>query len=219
MSAPRVSAQQAWDTLAADNARFMEGALEHPQQDAARRSALSSGQHPDAAFLGCADSRVAAEILFDCGLGDLFVARNIGQIANANTIATMEYAVSALGVALIVVLAHDSCGAVKAAIEQSTANPPELTPAICGELERIRPAVQREWFGQERTTPYVDPAMLDADAVGRRHLEETVSTLLRDSRVIADAVAAGTLAVAGCQYQLDEGRVMPLVQVGQVETG
>lgn len=104
MTLQRVTPQQAWDALAQGNERFMNGALQHPQQNAARRSELSTSQAPDAAFLGCSDSRVAAEILFDCGLGDLFVARNIGQIANGNIIATMEFAVAELGVAVIVVL-------------------------------------------------------------------------------------------------------------------
>lgn len=114
----------------------MEGTLLHPQQGAARRTELSSSQAPNAAFLGCSDSRVAAEILFDCGLGDLFVVRNIGQISNANTTATMEFAVAELGVAVIVVLAHCSCGAVAAAINQSSATPSDVSPAIRRELEK-----------------------------------------------------------------------------------
>ena len=108
MATPRVSVQEAWDDLAAGNERFMRGAVNHPDQDAARRSELTEFQAPNAAFLGCSDSRVAAEILFDCGLGELFVVRNIGQIANENTVATMAFAVSSLGVAVIVVLARGS---------------------------------------------------------------------------------------------------------------
>ncbi|GAA1488194.1 carbonic anhydrase [Brachybacterium sacelli] len=216
MGSPRVTVQEAWDALAQGNERFMQGRLRHPEQDAARRSELTGYQAPDAAFLGCADSRVAAEILFDCGLGDLFVARNIGQIANENTIATMEFAVAELGVAVIVVLAHGSCGAVRAAIDQTTASPSEVTPAIKQELELIQPAVQREWLSTHQDTPYVDPSLIDADAVGRRHLDETIHTLMRSSRVISDAVAAGELGIVGCQYQLEEGRVAPITAVGQL---
>src|SRR5699024_7325110 len=106
MGSQRVTPQQAWDALVEGNERFMSGDLLHPQQSAARRNEISGNQTPNAAFLGCSDSRVAAEILFDCGLGDLFVVRNIGQIANSNTTATMEFAVTELGVAVIVVLAH-----------------------------------------------------------------------------------------------------------------
>ncbi|AXK46560.1 MULTISPECIES: carbonic anhydrase [Brachybacterium] len=217
MSNPRVTPQQAWDALAEGNERFMAGTLNHPQQSAARRSELSTFQAPNAAFLGCSDSRVAAEILFDCGLGDLFVVRNIGQIANENTVATMEFAVSALGVSVIVVLAHGSCGAVKAAIDQTTADPSPVTPAIRKELEEIRPAVQQEWFATQQVSPYVDTDLIEADAVGRRHLAETVNALMRQSTVISDAVAAGELGIVGCQYQLEEGRVAPISWVGKLD--
>jgi len=217
MTTPRVTPQQAWDRLAEGNTRFMDGSLLHPQQSVARRSELSGSQAPDAAFLGCSDSRVAAEILFDCGLGELFVVRNIGQISNENTTATMEFAVAELGVAVIVVLAHRSCGAVAAAINQSSAAPSEVTPAIRRELEQIQPAVQQEWLSEHRETPYVDPSQIDADAVGRRHLATTINSLMRSSRVISDAVASGALGIVGCQYQLEEGRVEPIVAVGQLE--
>lgn len=217
MTSPRVTVQQAWDALVEGNERFMAGDLDHPQQSAARRSELRASQAPNAAFLGCSDSRVAAEILFDCGLGDLFVVRNIGQIANENTVATMEFAVAELGVAVIVVLAHGSCGAVKAAIDQTTAAPSEVTPAIRKELEAIRPSVQMEWFASQQVSPYVDPELIEADAVGRRHLDETVNALMRQSTVISDAVAAGELGIVGCQYQLEEGRVSPVSWVGRLD--
>lgn len=217
MAPTRVTVQQAWDELARGNERFMAGSLLHPQQNAARRSELRGSQSPNAAFLGCSDSRVAAEILFDCGLGDLFVVRNIGQIANENTTATMEFAVAELGVAVIVVLAHGSCGAVAAAINQTTAHPRETTPAIRHELEEIRPAVQQEWFATQQVSPYVDPELIDVDAVGRRHLDATINALMRKSTVISDAVAKGELGIVGCQYQLDEGRVSPISAVGRVE--
>ncbi|WP_114853920.1 carbonic anhydrase [Brachybacterium sp. YJGR34] len=217
MPSPRVTVQQAWDDLAQGNERFMAGQLLHPQQNAARRSELRGSQAPNAAFLGCSDSRVAAEILFDCGLGDLFVVRNIGQIANDNTTATMEYAVAELGVAVIVVLAHGSCGAVKAAIDQTTATPGEVTPAIKAELRQIQPAVQQEWFATQQVSPYVDAEHIDVDAVGRRHLDATINALMRRSRVISDAVARGELGIVGCQYQLEEGRVSPISWVGQVD--
>lgn len=213
----RVTPQEAWDALARGNQRFTSGTLEHPQQGAARRNELSDSQAPNAAFLGCSDSRVAAEILFDCGLGDLFVVRNIGQISNANTTATMEFAIAELGVAVIVVLAHGSCGAVAAAINQSSAHPQDVSPAIKQELEEIRPAVQQEWLSEHRETPYVDPAQIDADAVGRRHLALTINSLMRNSKIVSDAVAAGTLGIIGCQYRLEEGRVEPITAIGKLQ--
>lgn len=217
MTAVRQTPQEAWDDLAAGNARFMADTLLHPQQNAARRAQLSGSQAPNAAFLGCSDSRVAAEILFDCGLGDLFVVRNIGQIANTNTTATMEFAVAELGVAVIVVLAHCSCGAVAAAINQSTREPRQTSPAIKRELEKIQPSVQQEWLSEHRETPYVDPELINADAVGRRHLETTINSLMRSSRIISEAVAAGSLAIVGCQYQLEEGHVAPITAVGRLD--
>lgn len=217
MSNARVTPQEAWQALAEGNARFMSGSLLHPQQNAARRHAITGSQTPNAAFLGCSDSRVAAEILFDCGLGDLFVVRNIGQIANANTTATMEYAVAVLGVAVIVVLAHGSCGAVAAAIDQTSASPTKLSPAIEAELEHIQPSVQQEWLSEHKETPYVDASLIDADAVGRRHLGETIHALMRSSRIISDAVAEGSLSIVGCQYQLDDGRVEPITSVGRLD--
>ncbi|MGJ0202791.1 carbonic anhydrase [Leucobacter sp. gxy201] len=217
MTTPRVTPQEAWNDLKAGNERFMRDELRHQNQDTDRRHELATGQAPNAAFLGCADSRVAAEMLFDCGLGDLFVARNIGQVANMNMVATLEYAVAVLGSAVIVVLAHDSCGAVAAAIDQTTADPAHVTEAIHDELALIQPAVQQEWFSQHRTTPYVDAAQIDANAVGRRHLATTINQLIRSSRVLSEAVAAGTLAIVGCQYQLADGHVAPVTAVGQVD--
>lgn len=217
MTAPRLTPQQAWDELAAGNERFMNDTLRHNNQDTDRRHELAQGQAPNAAFLGCADSRVAAEMLFDCGLGDLFVARNIGQVANMNMVATLEYAVAALGAAVIVVLAHDSCGAVAAAIDQTSANPKEVTAAIRDELALIQPAVQQVWFKTRRESPYVDPDQIDANAVGRRHLVTTINQLLRSSRVLSEAVASGALGIVGCQYQLDNGRVAPVTSVGMLD--
>jgi len=216
MTQTRVTPQQAWEALHEGNRRFVEGSLLHPQQSAERRTEISGNQAPNAAFLGCSDSRVAAEILFDCGLGDLFVARNIGQIANDNITATMEYAIETLGVAVIVVLAHDSCGAIAAAINQSSANPSPVTPAIKYELAQIQPAVQQVWLNEHRDTPYVDASLIDADAVGRRHLYTTINALMRNSRVVSDAVDQGRLGIVGCQYQLDKGEVVPITAVGQL---
>ncbi|MBS3179821.1 MULTISPECIES: carbonic anhydrase [unclassified Pseudoclavibacter] len=216
MTSSRVTPQEAWDALVDGNERFIKGDLLHPQQSTERRTELSGSQAPNAAFLGCSDSRVAAEILFDCGLGDLFVARNMGQIANENTTATMEFAVAELGVAVIVVLAHGSCGAVKAAINQTTAHPHDVTPAIRDELARIQPSVQEEWFTSDQSTPYVDEAQIDPDAVGRRHLYSTINALVRSSRVLSDAVASGALSIVGCQYKLADGRVTPVTALGHL---
>ncbi|NLB48081.1 MAG: carbonic anhydrase [Microbacteriaceae bacterium] len=213
-TAPRVSPQEAWDELAQGNLRFVEGGQEHPNQGVERRSSLAATQAPDVALFGCSDSRLSAEIIFDRGLGDLFIARNMGHVVAESITASMEYAVVELGVALIVVLAHDSCGAVAAAIDQMSEQPADVPVAVKNTLDPILPAVQHLWMREQRHTPYADATRLDADAIGRVHLANTVNDLLRSSRIISDAVAAGRLGIVGCQYRLAEGRVAPVSAVG-----
>lgn len=214
---PRVTPQDAWNELESGNARFVDGILNHPNQDVERRSSLAGTQAPDVALFGCSDSRLAAEIIFDRGLGDLFIARNMGHVVAESITASMEYAVVELGSALIVVLAHDSCGAVAAAIDQMTAQPTEVPVAVGNTLEPIMPSVQQLWLRNNHDTPYVDPGRIDADEVGRLHLNATVNALLRSSRIMSDAVAAGRLGIVGCQYRLAEGRVVPVSAVGPLD--
>ncbi|QZY51468.1 carbonic anhydrase [Leucobacter tenebrionis] len=217
MTAPRVTPQQAWDELIAGNERFVSGRSAHPNQDVERRTELANSQTPDVALFGCADSRMAAEIIFDRGLGDLFIARNMGHVVAESITASMEYAVTALGSALIVVLAHDSCGAVAAAIDQTSRQPSQVTESVRNTLAPIQPSVQQLWLREQTDTPYADASRLDANAVGRLHLTATVNELLRSSRAISDAVDAGRLAIVGCQYRLTEGRAVPYTVVGPVD--
>src|SRR6187549_4006014 len=112
------------------NERFVTGAPLHPRQDVERREELALAQRPDAALFGCSDSRLAAEIIFDKGIGDLFVVRNAGQIISDSVLGSLEYAVSVLGVPLIVVLGHDECGAVRAAIDSQAEDAVALPPHI-----------------------------------------------------------------------------------------
>jgi carbonic anhydrase len=194
-------ATAAWQRLAEGNERFVADQPEHPRQDAHRRAELAEGQRPVATILGCSDSRVAAEVLFDQGLGDLFVIRNAGQVASASAIASVEYAVGVLGVPLVVVLAHDRCGAVQAAIDVSAPDAAPLPPLIAAHIQAIRPAV--------RATKDADPA-----AVGEAHLESTVASLLAASDLLSAAVADGTVDVVGANYRLAEGRVERRFAVG-----
>lgn len=217
MTAPRVTPQQAWNALVDGNQRFIAGGPQHPRQDVERRHELAKGQDPDAALFGCSDSRLSAEIIFDAGLGDLFIARNMGHVVAESITASMEYAVANLGVAVIVVLAHDSCGAVAAAIGQMEQNPSAVPTAVENTLAPILPSVQELWLREHRDTPYVDASTIDADAVGRVHLAATVNQLLRSSRIISDAVAAGTLGIVGCQYRLAEGQAVAVSAVGHLD--
>ncbi len=216
-TAPRVTPQQAWETFIAGNERFITGVSSHPNQDVERRSELVNSQSPDVALFGCSDSRLAAEIIFDCGLGDLFIARNMGHVVAESITASMEYAVQYLGSALSVVLAHDSCGAVAAAIEQSGRTPSEVTEPVSNTLAPILPAVQHYWLQEHRETPYVDSAKVEPNAIGRIHLQTTVTQLLSESQTIRDAVDRGEVASVGCQYRLMEGRAVPYIAVGQLD--
>jgi carbonic anhydrase len=195
------------------NERFMLGDPEHPRQDVERREALALKQSPDAALFGCSDSRLAAEIIFDRGIGDLFVVRNAGQIISESVIGSLEYAVGVLEVPLIVVLGHDECGAVLAAIDSQGSAAIPLPPHITTLISKIIPAVRRV-IGADTGT--VDPSLVDAQEVGREHLRDTISELLDASELITEAIAAGTLAVVGANYRLLEGRVVPDVIVGSV---
>jgi carbonic anhydrase len=203
-----------WMALQEGNRRFVEGTPVHPNQSSARRTAIAEGQRPIAALFGCSDSRLAAEIIFDLGLGDLFVVRNMGQIMSGSVIASLEYATDILDVSVIVVLAHDSCGAVHAAIEQESGVGAPLPPNIAAAVGEIVPSAKkvRKDCGLGSTDP------LDPDAVGRAHLKETITKLLTSSELVSQQIADGTLAVIGATYTLSEGVVSADVIVGDLSS-
>ena len=196
-----------WQEMVRGNERFVSGKPLHPRQDVERREELANSQAPAAALFGCSDSRLAAEIIFDKGLGDLFVVRNAGQVVSASVVASLEYAVAVLGVPLIVVLAHDSCGAVRAAIDLQSEDAPPLPVHIAKHIGPIAPAVQ------EATR---EGTVTDVSEVGRLHLRNTVRGLVEASELISDAIADGRLAVVGANYRLAEGRAAPDVVIGTV---
>ncbi len=211
MSTRRTPAK-VWQEMLRGNERFVSGAPLHPRQDVERREELALKQSPDAALFGCSDSRLAAEIIFDKGIGDLFVVRNAGQIISDSVIGSLEYAVGVLDVPLIVVLGHDACGAVLAAIDSQGPEATPLPPHIESLISKIIPAVRRVG----RSDGVLDPASIDSQEVGREHLRDTIAELLEASELISDAIAAGTLAVVGANYRLLEGRAVPDVIVGSV---
>ena len=201
---------QAWNEMVRGNDRFVAGEPQHPRQDVERREELATFQSPHAALFGCSDSRLAAEIIFDKGIGDLFVVRNAGQVISDSVIGSLEYAVSVLGVPLIVVLGHDSCGAVAAAIESQGADAPVLPVHIANLVSKIVPAVRRV------VAEHTEGEPIDSQEVGQEHLRDTIAELLASSELITDAIAAGTLAVVGANYRLLEGRAVPDVILGAV---
>lgn len=201
---------QVWREMRRGNARFVAGEPRHPRQDVDRRHELASAQTPRAALFGCSDSRLAAEIIFDKGLGDLFVIRNAGQVISDDVVGSLEYAVAVLQVPLIVVLGHDACGAVRAAIDSTHVDTPELPPNIWRLIAPIVPAVRRVLRADADATADT----VDAEQVGREHLRDTVAQLLHSSELIAEAVDAGRLAIVGANYRLAEGTAVPDIIVG-----
>jgi carbonic anhydrase len=201
-----------WQEMQRGNARFVAGEPRHPRQDVDTRHDLADGQRPRAALFGCSDSRLAAEIIFDKGLGDLFVVRNAGQVISDSVVGSLEYAVAVLEVPLIVVLGHDACGAVRAAIDSTDADADPLPPHIWRLISPIVPAVRRVQRASAVDGSYPDE--IDAEEVGREHLRDTVGELLQQSELISAAVADGRLAIVGANYRLGEGTAVPDVLVG-----
>ena len=206
---PTRTPAKAWQEMLRGNERFVRGEPLHPRQDVERREELSEGQAPHAALFGCSDSRLSAEIIFDKGLGDLFVIRNAGQVVSDSVLGSLEYAVGVLHVPLIVVLGHDSCGAVQAAIDAVKPGAAVLPPHIANLVNKIVPAVRRV-----SVTSNGSPDPLD---VGREHLRDTIAEILAGSELISDAIAAGTLGIVGANYRLLEGTAVPDVHVGNLE--
>jgi carbonic anhydrase len=210
---------QAWQEMVRGNDRFVAGEPEHPRQNVERRAELASGQAPIAALFGCSDSRLSAEIIFDKGIGDLFVIRNAGQVISESVVGSIEYAVAVLRVPLVVVLGHDSCGAVRAAIDSQTKDAPVLPAHIENLISRIVPAVRRVagTDGAFNSQGEIDPALVDSKDVGREHLRDTITELLEESELISDAIAAGTLAIVGANYSLLVGKAEPDTVIGSLE--
>ncbi|MEU5434362.1 carbonic anhydrase [Streptomyces sp. NPDC020719] len=186
--------RDAYELLLAGNERFVAGAPEHPNQDAARRAATAPSQRPFAVLFGCSDSRLAAEIIFDRGLGDLFVVRTAGHVVGAEVLGSIEYGVDVLDCPLVVVLGHDSCGAVGAACDALENG---MTPAgyVRDVVERVTSSVLAA-----RAAGRVQP-----DEILAEHIRHTVDLLLDRSRVLAERVAAGQAAVVGLCYRLADG--------------
>ena len=179
----------------------------------APRRARRAARRPRAALFGCSDSRLAAEIIFDKGLGDLFVVRNAGQVISDSVVGSLEYAVAVLGVPLIVVLGHDECGAVDAAIRQHRGRTPRPCRRTSGGRSR-RSCPPCAACSARRPSTAAPPGEIDADLVGREHLRDTVAELLHSSELISEAVADGRLAIVGANYRLAEGTAVPDIILG-----
>ncbi|MEZ5318252.1 MAG: carbonic anhydrase [Vicinamibacterales bacterium] len=192
-----VTPDEALTRLRTGNAAFVD----HPDAalpiTLAQRNALVDGQSPFAAVLSCADSRVPPEVIFHAGLGELFVVRSAGQVTDRSVLASVEYAAEHLHVPLVVVMGHESCGAVKAAIETPAGQ--SLGANLDYLVKAIRPAVAR------RDKDAAEAASLRAAVLG--NVEETVNHLVDDSEILAHLLERGEVAIVGAYYELSTGRV------------
>ena len=207
MTARPSTPAQAWAALVDGNHRFVEGKPAHPNQDVDRRAALVGEQIPFAALFGCADSRLSAEIIFDVGLGDLFVVRNAGQVIAETILGSLEYAVEVLGVSVILVLGHDECGAIRSAMDSSSGKLRARGEFIQHIVARIQPTVTNA-FAQGKT---------NIDEVTELHIQDTIDEIMTRSKVIREAVETGKLGVVGANYKLALGEIHPITTVGTVE--
>ncbi|MGA8572120.1 MAG: carbonic anhydrase [Desulfobaccales bacterium] len=195
---PAISADEALKVLQDGNARYLEGKPLHPHQGRDIRALTAAqGQHPLAALLSCSDSRVPAELVFDQGIGDLFVVRVAGNVAATDEIGSLEYAVEHLSTPLVVVMGHSQCGAVNAVLENG--NFRGSLPAL---LAPIRPAVARA----REENPGVTGEALLAAAI-KDNVWQAMEDMLQRSNLIKAAVKAGSTKLVGAYYELDTGKV------------
>jgi len=184
-----MDAGNALEQLKQGNYRFVNNSPIAAGRDVARARELAGGQQPFAAILCCADSRVPPELIFDTGIGDLFVVRVAGNVANASSIGSIEFAVAELGVRLVVVMGHQSCGAVNAACAGVS-----VSPALDHIVTHIAPAVEAI---ESR----------DVDTVARANCTINADRLTAESEILTDAVKHSGLGIESAFYSFDTGEV------------
>jgi carbonic anhydrase len=196
LAAGSASAEQALEWLTLGNARFAAGKGQHPHESREWRSTLVAEQHPFAVILGCSDSRVSPEVIFDEGLGELFVIRQAGHVADDDSLGSIEYAVGHLNIPLIVVLGHQSCGAVQAAVGSVLRDEP-AEGHILRLVDDITPAVLAV---QSEQTDLIDAAV-------RANIRQVVERLRGCGPVLRPRERRGELRVVGAYYPLNKGLV------------
>lgn len=204
---PITTPAQAWAALRDGNGRFVRDEMTHPSQGAGRRKELAVAQNPFAVIFGCSDSRVAAEIIFDQGLGDAFVVRTAGHVLDTTVIGSIEYGINFLEARLVVVLAHDSCGAVAAAAH-TLATGEQATGFIRAVVDRVIPSIVNVTSRGDDVT--------DENMLRREHVRHTVDQLYGYSAALRDAVDEGRVAIVGVEYTLVDGQATLLEVKGDV---
>lgn len=202
-SEPHVAAIRALEALREGNGRFVsEAAGGGPAAGQSRRSELVEGQEPFAIILGCSDSRVPAEIVFDQGLGDLFVIRVAGNIVAPSLVGSVEFAADRFGTRLVVVLGHSMCGAVQAALDELERPSASRSPNLRSIVDRIRPAVE----GLLETELRQDREALVRQAV-RSNIRASADHLRHGSEILERLIQHDGLLVVGAEYSLETGVV------------
>ncbi|PFG42457.1 carbonic anhydrase [Isoptericola jiangsuensis] len=206
---------EAWTALRAGNDRFVADAPIHPSQDATRRRELASAQHPHTVLFGCSDSRVAAEIIFDQGLGDLFVVRTAGHVVDTTVLGSIEYGVEVLGAPLIVVLGHDSCGAVAATANtlRTGEQPPGFVRAV---VDKVIPSIAHLAGSPDAGSTADAEGAPFADRLRTAHVRHTVGLLRGYSAALDAAVTEGRVAIVGVEYDLEDGSARLVEVAGDV---
>ena len=196
-----ISAQEAINRLKEGNERFVSGSpllesLANPE----RRSELAAGQEPFAIILGCSDSRVPSEIVFDFSLGHLFVIRVAGNIVAPSQIGSIEFATERFGTRLVVVLGHQNCGAVSATLNELRQPSEDRSPNLSAIVDRVRPAVEPLMGGD------ADEAELLQRAV-KANIHQSVEQLRAGSDILTGQVRSDGLEIVGARYSLSTGQV------------
>jgi carbonic anhydrase len=196
-----VTHREALARLRAGNERFVDNLRSiESLATQARRQALVAGQAPFATVLSCSDSRVPAEIVFDCGLGDLFVVRVAGNIVAPSLVGSVEFAAMAFATELVVVMGHTHCGAVAAAVDSLRAKEPSFaSDNIRSIVDRITPAIAE--------LVHAEGSNHDTRAAVRANVRASANHLRHGSRVIEQLMGEGRLAVVGAEYDLETGKV------------
>jgi carbonic anhydrase len=193
-----VSADEALKRLLDGNQRFMQQMSKNPDRSIMRIHEVSQAQHPFAAFLSCADSRVPPEVVFDEGIGDVFDIRIPGNIVTTETLGSLEYATEVLGVQLIIVLGHERCGAVMAAVEGE-----ELPGHIRSFVKAIEPVLVS---ARNKQGDLLDNAVV-------ANINYQIERIKQDSGLINQKLSSGNLKIVGGRYDLDTGEVK-LINLG-----
>ena len=199
---PKLRAREAFKRLKEGNLRFTGSMTGDAEMQGATRPKLSKATDPFAIILGCSDARVPAEIVFDCGLGDLFVIRVAGNIVAPSLVGSVEFAAERMGTRLVVVLGHTQCGAIQATIEALEKPDASASRNLLAIVDRVRPSVE----GLFATDLRQDHNALSRAAV-RANIRASANHLRHGSRVLEQLIQDEGLLVVGAEYSLDTGRV------------